>query len=134
MVETHIHQYTNHTTNNTTVRHHNKPQFISSTHSEQNSVRRARKVFSWKLLENNHSRLISTQSVFILHTNCLYLIFEWVFTFLAKLAWLVQRKFAIFFLQNLRCNFFQVSNIFLDFQKSKDMEPSEIKFLRAPCL
>ena len=33
-----------------------------------------------------------------------------------------------------RCQNNEVVNIFLDFQKTKDMEPSEIKFLRAPCL
>ena len=31
------------------------------------------------------------------------------------------------------CQKVQVSNIFFGFQKNKNMEPSEIKFLRAPC-
>ena len=45
---------------------------------EHISVRQAREVFSWKVLENNQSRLISTQNVSILHTNWLWWHFEWV--------------------------------------------------------
>ena len=82
------------------------------------SVWHARKVFSWKLLENKQSRLISTQSVFVLHTNWLYLHFEGIWThFRPNLLDLTSGNFLYF--HDLRRCAFQVSNIFFRFSKNK---------------